>query len=215
MNRVFEDVDNWLNMKQMPKGKQKVIKAAMSLFSQYGYHATSTAMISKESQMSQATIFKYFKSKEELLQVIIKPMIEHILPTYGQDFVEEIKNNGGDLEELIRFMAYDRFYFLKQNKDAALILVAQTLIDDSIRNMLLEKIELFKKTFAKELWKSLQDTDELRDDVTLEDFIHVFVGQLVFYFIQSQRILVVDDEKILEKQLDKIIQNVILAIRKS
>lgn len=214
MNRVFEDVDNWLNLKQMPKGKQKVIKAAMSLFSQYGYHATSTAMISEESQMSQATIFKYFESKEALLLVIIKPMIEHVLPTYGQDFVAEIKNNGGDLEELIHFMAYDRFYFLKQNKDAAMILITQVLNDDSTRNMLLEKIELFKKTFANKLWRVLQDTDELRDDLTLEDFIHVFVGQIVFYFVQSQRLIVVDDEKIIEKQLDKIIQNVILAIRK-
>ena len=69
-----------------PPGKKKTIEAAIKLFSKQGYHGTSTLQIAKEAGVSQATVFKYFKTKENLIQETffyyldqLKVESEHIL----------------------------------------------------------------------------------------------------------------------------------------
>lgn len=47
--------------------KQDIIKAATELFSQNGYHATSTHQVAKLAEVSEGIIFYYFKTKEEIL----------------------------------------------------------------------------------------------------------------------------------------------------
>ncbi|MFB5760741.1 TetR/AcrR family transcriptional regulator [Paenibacillus medicaginis] len=47
---------------------EDIIQAALSLFSEKGYEATSVDEIARQSGMVKASFYKYFKSKEELLQ---------------------------------------------------------------------------------------------------------------------------------------------------
>jgi AcrR family transcriptional regulator len=47
---------------------EEIIQAALSLFSEKGYEATSVDEIARQSGMVKASFYKYFKSKEELLQ---------------------------------------------------------------------------------------------------------------------------------------------------
>ena len=61
-----------------PPCKKKSIDAAIILFAKQGYHGTSTLQIAKEAGVSQATVFKYFKTKEDLLYSIIVPIIPKI-----------------------------------------------------------------------------------------------------------------------------------------
>ena len=47
--------------------KQDIIDAATELFSQKGYHATSTHQLAKLAEVSEGIIFYYFKTKEDIL----------------------------------------------------------------------------------------------------------------------------------------------------
>lgn len=47
--------------------KQDIIDAATELFSQRGYHATSTHQVAKLAEVSEGIIFYYFKTKEDIL----------------------------------------------------------------------------------------------------------------------------------------------------
>jgi len=129
MDDVFQGFNNWLDIKTMPNGKRRVIKAAVTLFSRQGFDKTSTSQIAQESQMSQATIFKYFRSKKELLLFIIKPMIENILPTTQRI----LQDNHDGLISWVHFLVNDRYHFLSRNRDAAIILISQVLIDEQVR----------------------------------------------------------------------------------
>ncbi len=51
----------------MPPGKKKTLEAAIILFGKKGYNGTSTLEIAKAAGVSQATVFKYFRTKEDLL----------------------------------------------------------------------------------------------------------------------------------------------------
>ena len=74
-NTILHSYQNWLEAQKMPAGKKKTLSAAIELFSRQGYNGTSTAQIAEKAGISQATIFKYFKTKDDLLSEIIEPLI--------------------------------------------------------------------------------------------------------------------------------------------
>ncbi|TYL24110.1 TetR/AcrR family transcriptional regulator, partial [Streptococcus pyogenes] len=87
-SNILHNYKEWLEYHQMPAGKKKTLVAAIELFSQQGYNGTSTAQIAEKAGVSQATIFKYFKTKSELLSEIMQPMI----PELKKDFFPRLKN---------------------------------------------------------------------------------------------------------------------------
>ena len=90
-NNIFLNYREWLAEQKIPKGKRSVLLAGLDLFSQYGFNGTSTAQIATKAGTSQATIFKYFKTKEDLLLAIIQPIIKNLLPIYQKDFLNSLK----------------------------------------------------------------------------------------------------------------------------
>lgn len=47
--------------------KEEILKAALKLFVEFGFHATPTSKIAKEAGVANGTLFHYFKTKEELI----------------------------------------------------------------------------------------------------------------------------------------------------
>lgn len=55
-------------MKEQVKDKRAaILKAALKLFTERGFHGTSTAQISKEAGVATGTLFNYFPTKEDLI----------------------------------------------------------------------------------------------------------------------------------------------------
>ncbi len=52
--------------------KQDILDASLRLFTIHGARATSTKSIAEEANTSEALIFRHFKTKDNLLEVIIK-----------------------------------------------------------------------------------------------------------------------------------------------
>jgi AcrR family transcriptional regulator len=52
---------------QVEDKKTALLKAALKLFTERGFHGTSTAQISKEAGVATGTLFNYFPTKEDLI----------------------------------------------------------------------------------------------------------------------------------------------------
>ena len=152
-DNVFKDFDSWLENAVMPPGKRKTLRAAAKLFSEQGYDRTSTAQIAKTAGISEGTVFKYFKSKENLKAEIIYPIISTILPLYGDAFVEDIRTKNLDLESFIRFIVYDRFQFIKANKEIVMIILNELVLDknafDKLVEILDQRFDIIRGNFKK------------------------------------------------------------------
>lgn len=77
---------------EVDKIKESIKKAAQDLFRKYGYHKTSVNEIAKRAKIAKATIYKYFESKELLLQAILMEYIQHSVH-------EIIHNPADDMDE--------------------------------------------------------------------------------------------------------------------
>ena len=62
---------------EVDKIKESIKKAAKELFRKYGYHKTSVNEIAKKARIAKATIYKYFESKELVLNAILMDYIRH------------------------------------------------------------------------------------------------------------------------------------------
>lgn len=56
----------------MTEKQEKIIQAALQLFANEGYNATSTSKVAKEAEVSEGLIFRHFGNKEGLLQAILE-----------------------------------------------------------------------------------------------------------------------------------------------
>ena len=56
----------------MTEKQEKILNAALELFSEEGFKATSTSKVAKRAGVSEGLIFRHFKNKDGLLEAIIK-----------------------------------------------------------------------------------------------------------------------------------------------
>lgn len=71
------------NEKIREEARNRIINAAIKLFSLKGYHGTSISDIAKEAQISKGLAYNYFESKQDLLRAIFESMMQQ-----GYDIVE-------------------------------------------------------------------------------------------------------------------------------
>ena len=72
----------------MQPRKQHLIDTALELFNQHGYHATGIDLILAQSKVSKATLYKHFRSKEELILAALQQRHEQVF-TAIQNKIEQ------------------------------------------------------------------------------------------------------------------------------
>lgn len=171
-----------------PPGKKKTIEAAINLFAKQGYHGTSTLQIAKEAGVSQATVFKYFKTKEDLLYSIIVP----IIPKLFLDFLKRIQNTNS-LEELISYAVEDRMIFLKENKDTVKIVFSEILTNENLKAQLIDSLKaVFAEINFKDiLQKHKENNPEINEGLSSAEVIRSFAGPIMTY--SAQRFILFED----------------------
>ena len=167
----------------MPPGKKKTLEAAIILFGKKGYNGTSTLEIAKAAGVSQATVFKYFRTKEDLLISIIAP----ILPRLFSNFLGRVKNiNTITVKEIIHYIVRDRFRFMKENKDIIKIIFSEILTNEQLKQkIIIGKEEVFKERRLDEFFEYVkQNNPEINKELTLPEIMRPITGGLIIYFIQ-------------------------------
>jgi len=63
--------------------RSQILCAAKACFSEYGFHGTSMAVLSKSSGMSIGHIYHYFRNKEAIVEAIVEEALEEILEVHA------------------------------------------------------------------------------------------------------------------------------------
>lgn len=64
--------------KRREQKKKDILKAALSLFQEYGVQKVTIAEIAKKAHVSQVTIYNYFESKDNLIYHVFKYYVDNI-----------------------------------------------------------------------------------------------------------------------------------------
>lgn len=178
---IIATYEEWLAQEKMPAGKKKALLAGLSLFAQQGFNGTSTAQLAETAGVSQATIFKYFKTKDDLLSEIIMP----IMPQIFQNFFPHLAGLQ-TLEETVSFIVHDRFQFFAGNQAVLKIVIQEAMINQRLRQDMVSRI--MSQDIGQQMLGYLEELKvrfpHLNQELTPLEIIRSFIGPLLAYFAQ-------------------------------
>ena len=114
--------------------RDEILKAAMQLFANRGFHETSMSEVAREARVSKALIFWHFKTKEELFVAVLNRLLE----PYFIDFAEE----AAAMDERAQIQKLVEFYllFVRDNASSVRFFLAQMLHDQRLSESLNDQV---------------------------------------------------------------------------
>jgi TetR/AcrR family transcriptional regulator len=119
---------------QSNDSRDEILKAAMQLFANRGFHETSMSEVAREARVSKALIFWHFKTKEELFVAVLNRLLE----PYFIDFTEE----AAAMDERAQILKLVESYlsFVRDNASSVRFFLAQMLKDQKLSESLNEQV---------------------------------------------------------------------------
>ncbi|MBU1052211.1 MAG: TetR/AcrR family transcriptional regulator [Proteobacteria bacterium] len=114
---------NNLTRREREKLRQRrdIIKAALELFSEFGYHNVSMHKIAKKAEFAIGTMYKFFPNKEELYREMIMEFSEKA----NAVFIEALEISGNEIEKLRNYVKV-KGEFLMGNESTLKIYIGRT-----------------------------------------------------------------------------------------
>ncbi len=100
--------------------KEVILETAARLFAKHGYARTSTVVLAQEAGVAEGTIFRHFKSKEELFITLVVRLRHKIVKDVYQDMERYDSETG--LERLLVVIKAVYAFVRKNSADFALLL---------------------------------------------------------------------------------------------
>lgn len=129
---------------ELDKTEQKIVDATIFLLDKEGMNGTTTKKIAKKAEVSEVTVFRKFKSKDNLLKIAKIYYSDYFLEKISDIF---INYEDTDLESLLKNTWWKLVNFLDNNLD-----IIKIALDELMSNHEEEKI--FSK-FSEEVLKNL------------------------------------------------------------
>ena len=121
------------------KRRTQMIKGAVTLFKEKGFHRTTTREIAKAAGFSIGTLYEYIRTKEDILYLVC----DFIYDEVQERLQKEIEQNDGTLESLKLTIAYF-FQVMDDMQDEVLVMYqeAKSLTKDALPYVLKKEIQM-------------------------------------------------------------------------
>lgn len=121
------------------KRRDQMIKGAVSLFKEKGFHRTTTREIAKAAGFSIGTLYEYIRSKEDVLYLVCDSIYEHVSERLEQD----LEQKKGTLSSLKLGVGH-YFRVMDEMQDEVLVMYqeAKSLTKDALPYVLKKEIEM-------------------------------------------------------------------------
>ncbi|QCT01711.1 TetR family transcriptional regulator [Paenibacillus algicola] len=196
---LFQEILSSQQKAKLTVKQERVVEAAISLFAEKGYSNTSTAEIAKKAEVSEASIFKQYGTKERLLLSLVIPYAKDFLPAKADEIIQEIRSSNQHMtfEQFLTAFLKNRVAFAAENREVFQVLIKEFIYKEDLKNELLpyfasEVVPRLSKVIA-----SYQARGELRDVETtvLVRMVFTFIGGfLASRFVVLQQSRIEDDE---------------------
>ena len=138
MKNLITEFNNKIKVTNLSKKQQMVLIASLELFSELGFENTKTNDIAKRANVSEGTVYSFFKTKEGILNAIVSKFMDEIIPNIIFEFSDKnFINNYSSFSEFIYTIVKDRLIFIQENLLQLKIIFQRILIDKD----LVKKIE--------------------------------------------------------------------------
>ncbi|MCA0171113.1 TetR/AcrR family transcriptional regulator [Bacillus sp. RAR_GA_16] len=142
-----EDGTDWLFDEEVNESgdlteKQKrIVKAAVEMFQEKGFSASSTSEIARRAGVAEGTIFRHYRTKKDLLLAIVTPVMSHLVaPFIVKDLDKVLKSDYEHYEDFLRAVVKNRQTFIRKHLPIVKILIQEIPFHEELRTQFIEHI---------------------------------------------------------------------------
>ena len=178
-------IDEMLNQHEtkMTEKQANIIKAAIDIFSEKGYAASSTSEIAQRAGVAEGTIFRHYRTKKDLLLAIITPtLVKLITPFLLREFRDVLNTKYTNFEQFVRAFTENRIEFVLQNKQLFKIILQELPFQPDLQSQLQELLLMRIKDQVSaivEQFKREGHIVQLPTDTIIRMMISVIGGYLI------------------------------------
>lgn len=117
---------------------RRILDAALEMFAEQGYAGTSTSEIAKKAGVSEAAIFRHYKTKKDLLLGVVAPVLRAVAPAIIADVKELLSRRYPDLESFVGALVRDRVAFVRRHRRILKIAIQELPFHPEVRGVIEE-----------------------------------------------------------------------------
>ncbi|WP_256757699.1 TetR/AcrR family transcriptional regulator [Cohnella sp. WQ 127256] len=193
--------------------QQRIVIAAIRLFAEKGYSNTSTAEIAKVAEVSEASIFKQYVTKDRLLLSLVVPYIKEFFPSKANETINQIISKADStFEGFIRAFLKNRIAFIVENREIFQVLIKEIIYKEELKNELLPYFSELVTPLMTKVIELFKERGELIDiPITrILKLIFTFIGGFV-----ASRFVLLNQESINDEEIEDAIHFIINGIQKA
>ena len=191
----METKDTATRMNKEDRRKQ-ILDAAMTVFVEKGFNGSTTVEIAKAANVSEATLFRYFSSKQEIFLEGIEPILFKTLEGSINTSIELSP------EAKLEYILYERISLISNNyRIVKLILSEASLLSELGSGNFMKKIVQIFDTMLSQIGISIDDKDFV---------LRLLMGSILSFLYMPEQ-----DEESIKTYVGKIVALIIKEINKS
>ncbi|MCR4434651.1 MAG: helix-turn-helix domain-containing protein [Clostridiales bacterium] len=161
-------MDIWgLSGEDIPEKERRILEAAIKIFSEKGYSASTTSEIAKSAGVAEGTIFRYFKTKKDILRGILIHAVNILSGRLVIDSLEKIMTRleEKDLRTVLKQILVDRLKLADSLFPMVRVLLTEALYHEDVREALYQNIVVRALTIAEKFHREMVQKGMMRDDI--------------------------------------------------
>jgi AcrR family transcriptional regulator len=142
INKSLKDIIDLNNIEDGMTEKQiNILSAAIELFSEKGYEATATSEIAKKAKVAEGTIFRYYKTKKDLLFAIPSTLSKaSLFEIFLQDFNKILNAEHENFETFLRKLILNRRKFVSETAPILKVIIQEIPFHPELRSKILNTV---------------------------------------------------------------------------
>lgn len=196
---------------ELPDKEKRILEAAIQISNEKGFSSTTTSEIAKRAGVAEGTIFRYFKTKKDIMHGI---MLQAIKVASDKVILASLNNIFKNKEEkelraVLKEILADRLELVQRFFPMFRVLVSEALFHQDIRDVIYSKLFNKMEHEILEFYKNMAARGQVRTDIDPMLIMRNIVGNFIAFI--AQKMLFSDNFKLseCEKEIDDMITLII------
>lgn len=205
--------DESLPEEEISKRQWDILDAATKIFAQKGYDGGRTSDIAKEANISEGTIFRYFKTKKDLLVGLLMPLIIKFFRPLMFKSMEKIMDNekNESINVVLKNIMMDRTALIKKNAPLVKTVMVESIYHPELLEPLQKEIAPKLIPIVDKFFKENIEKGNLRDidpRLMTRSLISLVAGFSILNNLFPEVFTTDGDEKEIDKIVDILINGI-------
>ncbi len=178
---------------ELPDKEKKILEAAILISNEKGFSSTTTSEIAKRAGVAEGTIFRYFKTKKDILHGIMLQAIKIAADKIILNSLYDIFKNGEqkELRVILKEILLDRLELVQRFFPMFRVLVSEALFHQDIREVIHSNLINKLDKEIREFYGKLADRGQVRTDVDPMLLMRNIIGNFLAFI--GQKMLFTDN----------------------